>query len=501
VPARRQNKATGVPAMRLELRAIYKRFGAVHANDGIDLKVESGAIHGLLGENGAGKSTLMKILSGFIRRDGGETLLDGRTVEFKSPAEAILAGIGMLHQDSLDFPALRAIDNFLLGREGGFLQHRARALSDFKRYAAQFGFDIDPHALVGSLTIGERQQLEIMRLLSLGAGILILDEPTTGISLPQKTKLFETLNLLVKEGLTVLFVTHNLEDARQLCSGVTVLRRGRVVGELTKPFTTDQLVELMFGQSLAKSAHETAHAGETVLELRDVCIADNRLRLQNINLQVRAGEIIGLAGIGGSGQHLLLRACAGLDRLVCGEIWIAGMKMSRQSYRRFLDRGVAYLPEGRLEDGLVPGLNLTEHFVLTDPSGGFFINWTQARLYAQDKIREYDIRGAPDTNIESLSGGNQQRVLFALLHSDLKLMLLDHPTRGLDAESARWVWKQLIERSRCGTALIFASADPDEILEHSDRILVFSGGRLTMALRAQETSLRHLGELIGGKGL
>jgi ABC-type uncharacterized transport system ATPase subunit len=487
--------------MRLELRNIHKSFGSVHANDGITLAVESGTIHGLLGENGAGKSTLMKVLSGFIHRDAGEIRLDGTPVEFKSPAEAIRAGIGMLHQDPLDFPPLTVLDNFLLGRNDGFMQHRGQALADLRKFSSQFGFDIAPDALVSALTVGERQQLEIMRLLSLGAKILIFDEPTTGISLPQKIKLFETLRLLAKQGMTIIFVTHKLEDAEDLCGKVTVLRLGKVTGEVTRPFTTDQLVKLMFGQSLAVSAREAIALGEPVLELRNVCVADYRLRVPDINLQVCAGEVIGLAGIEGSGQRLLLRACAGLDQPVAGDIWIAGMKMNRQPYQKFLERGVAYLPAGRLEEGLVPGLNLTEHFVLAQRSKQFFINWNLAHGQAQAKIAEYSIRGTPNTRVEALSGGNQQRALLALLQPELNLLLLEHPTRGLDIESTMWVWNQLLERRRQGTSIIFSSADLDEIFEYSDRILVFSGGRVAKALNAKETSVQQLGELIGGKGL
>ena len=486
--------------MRLELKAIHKRFGAVHANNGIDLTVAPRTIHGLIGENGAGKSTLMKILSGFICCDSGEILLDGEPVDLKSPAEAIRARIGMLHQDPLDFPRLRVIDNFLLGRKDGFLQDRARAMADFKKYAAQFGFDIDPDALVSSLTVGERQQVEIMRLLALGAGVLILDEPTTGISLPQRTKLFETLNMLVRGGLTVVFVTHNLEDARELCDSVTVLRFGRVVGELTRPFETGRLVELMFGRQVAGSAREAVDLGKPVLELHNACVSGDRLRVPDINLQVYAGEVIGLAGMEGGGQHVLLRACAGLDRLAAGEIRIAGMKMNRRAYGEFLDRGVAYLPAGRLEEGLVPGLNLTEHFILAKRTKDFFIDSNQAQLNAQEKINAYSIHGTPGSRVESLSGGNQQRAMLALLHPDLKLVLLDHPTRGLDIESTRWVWNHLLERRRYGTSIIFASADLEEILEHSDRILVFSGGRIARVLNAKETSVLQLGEMIGGKG-
>jgi simple sugar transport system ATP-binding protein len=487
--------------MRLELKHIHKHFGAVHANDDISITIESGTIHGLLGENGAGKSTLMKILSGFIHRDAGEILLDGRAVTFGNPAEAIRAGVGMLHQDPLDFPPLTVLDNFLLGRAEGFRQNRAGALADLKRFSQQFGFDLDPDARVSALTVGERQQLEIMRLLSLGAKILIFDEPTTGISLPQKIKLFETLRRLAKQGVTIIFVTHKLQDAEDLCIKVSVLRLGKVTGEAACPFTADQLVRLMFGQSLEVRAHQAVAAGEPVLDLRDVCVADYRLRVPNINLQVCAGEVIGLAGMEGSGQRLFLRACAGLDQPIAGEMWIGGAAMTRQPYRRFLACGVVYLPAGRLEEGLVPGLNLTEHFVLARRSKEFFVNWTAAQNHAQAKIKEHHIRGAATSRVQALSGGNQQRALLALLPADLRLLLLEHPTRGLDIESTMYVWSQLLERRKRGTAIVFASADLDEILEYSDRILVFSGGRVACALSANQTSVQQLGELIGGKGL
>jgi simple sugar transport system ATP-binding protein len=340
-----------------------------------------------------------------------------------------------------------------------------------------------------------------MRLLSLGVQILIFDEPTTGISLPQKIKLFDTLRVLAQQGKTIIFVTHKLQDAEDLCERVTVLRHGKVTGEVARPFTADELVRLMFGQSLQARARATVVLGEPVLELRDVCVADYRLRVPDINLQVRAREVIGLAGIEGSGQRLLLRACAGLAQPVKGEIWVGGTKMNQQPYELFLDRGVSYLPAERLEEGLVPGLNLTEHFILARRVTKFFIDWNAATANAQMRIKEYSIRGTPSTKVESLSGGNQQRALLALLYPNIDLLLLEHPTRGLDFESSMWVWRQLLEQRESGTAIVFASADLDEILEYSDRILVFSGGRVAQVLSAKETSVQQLGELIGGKGL
>jgi len=487
--------------MRLELQHIHKHFGAIHANNDISLTIESGTIHGLLGENGAGKSTLMKILSGFIQRDAGEILLDGHAVTFKNPADALRAGIGMLHQDPLDVPPLTVLDNFLLGHADGFLQARHRARADLEKFSAQFGFTLPPNAPVSTLTVGERQQLEIVRLLARGAKILIFDEPTTGISLPQKIKLFDTLRALAQQGMTIIFVTHKLQDAEDLCGKVTVLRLGKITGEVTRPFTTEQLVRLMFGQALETPPRATIAPGNVVLDARDLCVADERLRVPHIHLRAHAGEVIGLAGIEGSGQRLFLRACAGLDAPQAGELWIDGVKMNRQPYREFLARGIVYLPAGRLEEGLVPGLTLTEHFILAQRSREFFINWNAAQTTARARIAEYNIRGTPTSRVEALSGGNQQRALLALLPTDLKLILLEHPTRGLDIESTLWVWHQLLERRARGTTIVFTSADLDEILEYSDHILVFSGGRVARALNARETSVQQLGELIGGKGL
>ncbi|HTX92973.1 MAG TPA: ATP-binding cassette domain-containing protein, partial [Anaerolineales bacterium] len=231
--------------MNVELKDIHKTFGAVHANVGINLTVPAGTIQGILGENGAGKSTLMKILSGFIRADQGEIILDGRPVVIHSPADAIRLGVGMLHQDPLDFPPMRVIDDFILGRKGGLLAGQKAAAQDFKELAGQFSFSLDPEAYVDSLTVGERQQLEILRLIWLGARVLIFDEPTTGISAPQKVKLFAALRLLAEQGKAVLFVSHKLEDVEGLCHRVAVLRQGYLVGEAKPPYNTKKLVEMM----------------------------------------------------------------------------------------------------------------------------------------------------------------------------------------------------------------------------------------------------------------
>ena len=486
--------------MKVELIDIHKHFGPIRANDGITLTIESGVIQGLLGENGAGKSTLMKILSGFIPADRGEVRLDGRPVHFTSPADALRQGIGMLHQDPLDFPPLRVLDNFLLGSSSGLWQRRHSARRDFLKLCAQFGFDLDPEAYVSELTVGERQQLEILRLLWLGARVLILDEPTTGISAPQKEKLFATLRYLAAQGKTIIFVSHKLEEVEQLCDRVAVLRQGRVTGEAKPPYSTEKLVQMMFGQPLAMGARPRIDLGPPVLELDHVTLADHRLTVTDLSLTVHAGEVVGLAGLEGSGQHLLLQVCAGLLRPHSGRVRIGGIDLTHQPYQRFLETGVAYLPADRLGEGLIAGLTIAEHLILAcrerQPA---LIDWKTVHRQAMRYIQEFHIKGQPTTRVEALSGGNQQRMLLALLPQNLRLLVLEHPTRGLDAESTLYIWEKLLERRRQGTAIVFASADLDEILQYSDRILVFFGGRVTEVSRTAEMSVEQLGYLIGGK--
>jgi simple sugar transport system ATP-binding protein len=486
--------------MNVELKDIHKTFGAVHANVGITMDIPGGTIEGILGENGAGKSTLMKILSGFIRADQGQILLDGRPVTIHSPADAIRSGVGMLHQDPLDFPPLRVIDNFILGRSGGLLPEEGAALRDFKKLAGQFGFSLDPQAYVDSLTVGERQQLEILRLIWLGARVLIFDEPTTGISAQQKVKLFAALRLLAKQGMTVLFVSHKLEDVEGLCDSVVVLRQGYLVGSVEPPYDTRQLVEMMFGKEVALGARGPGCAGEVAFSLRNLSVEDYRLHIGEINLDICHGEVIGLAGMEGSGQALFLRAVAGLVRTVGGQIRRGDQDLTGRNYHFFKRGGVAFLPASRLEEGLVAGLNLTEHVILAEEATGFFINWEKGREVAQSRITEFNIHGTPDNMVESLSGGNQQRALLALMRVPLDLMLLEHPTRGLDVESTIYIWTKLKERCQQGTSILFVSSDLDEILQYSDRVLVFFSGRVTPPLDVSTLTTEKLGELIGGMG-
>ncbi len=485
--------------MALEIREIHKHFGPVRASDGVSLTVEAGTLHGVLGENGAGKSTLMKILSGFYEADSGEILLDGEVLDLRSPADAIAAGIGMLHQDPLVFLPFSVLDNFVLGAPGGLTLDRAQALEELERVSRDLGFEFDPTMPAGALTVGERQQLSITRLMWLGARVLIFDEPTTGISAIQRAQLFSTLERLAADGLIVLFVSHKLEEVEELCDSVTVIRQGKVVYEADMPVPSETLVAEMFGKVFVEEDRESVPLGGPVLECRDLTLDEGTTHIDGLDLTIAAGEVVGLAGLEGSGQRTLLRACAGLLEPSGGSLAVDGKDLTRASYRDHLAAGVHYLPAGRLEEGLVEGISITEHLVLVSEDTSFFIDWKKADDAARKQIDDYSIKGRPDSNAETLSGGNQQRLLLAMIPEEVRLLLLEHPTRGLDVESAAYVWTRLLERRTDGTAIMFASADLDELLRYSDRVIVFFGGEVFAVRDAAGTDGEELGYLIGGK--
>lgn len=484
--------------MEVQLTDIRKHFGPVKANDGISLFVPAGTLQGILGENGAGKSTLMKILSGFQPADGGRILLDGRPVKIHSPADAIKHGVGMLHQDPLDFPPMRVVDNLLIGSPGRIIPRRAEAGAAVAELARSLGLSIDLKAEVGSLTVGERQQLELLRLLWLGARVLILDEPTTGISARQRAELFDTLRRLAAQDKTVIFVSHKLEEVQELCTRVAVLRQGRLVGEALPPFKVRQLVTMMFEREISPGERITCTPGAALLRVSALGAERGRVRFDDLGLKVRAGETIGLAGMEGSGQSLLLQACAGLAPATSGRISLAGADLTGKPYHYFKKQGVAYVPASRLEEGLIAGLTLADHFLLSEKKPGFFIDREKGRQRAQERIAEFNIRGTPANRVESLSGGNQQRALLALVKAEAKLMLLEHPTRGLDIESVIYLWSKLKARCNEGAAIIFTSSDLDELLRYSDRILVFFAGQVSAPLNAATSTVDELGQLIGG---
>ncbi len=488
------------PCLKITFQHVHKRFGKVHANNDINLIIPSGTIQGILGENGAGKSTLMKILTGYYQADSGDILLDDRVVKIASPEDAVRLGIGMLHQDPLDFPPMRVIDNFLLGSKGGLFPKRNEVEKEIIRLCREFDFSISPETFVETMTVGERQQLEILRLLWLGVRVLILDEPTTGISANQREKLFATLVKLAAQGLTVIFVSHKLEEVEQLCSRVAVFRQGEVVGEVMPPYDTDQFVYMMFGKSVEVGGKKTFCTDKPYVKLENIGLEDYRLHLGDINLDILQGEVIGLAGMEGSGQRLFLRMLTGLLRPVAGKISLGTENFTGKTYPAFQKAGVAYLPAARLEEGLIPGMSLTEHFILSEEHSELFVDQKSAIDLTEERIRDFYIKGTPLSMIEQLSGGNQQRALLALLRTKLNLILMEHPTRGLDIESAIWIWSKMKERCKECASVVFTSSDLDEIIQYSDRILVFFGGLVSKPIDANTTTVDELGQLIGGKG-
>lgn len=485
--------------MTLELVDIHKHFGPVHANDGVSLSIEPGTLHGILGENGAGKSTLMKVLSGFIAADSGEVILDGSRLDLQSPSDAIGAGIGMLHQDPLVFLPFTVLDNFLLGGPGSQVLSRDEGARELSRMSEELGFAFSPLTQARSLTVGERQQLEITRLLWIGANVLILDEPTTGISATQREQLFAVLKRLAGEGLIVLFVSHKLEEVDELCDSVTVMRQGKVVGSRGMPVPSSELVEMMFGKQIAEAGRPEPMAGEAGLVVSGLQVTTGTADIFDLDLTLRQGEVIGLAGLEGSGQRAFLDVLAGLVAPDEGNVTLDGTDIAGLSYREHMEAGVHYLPAGRLEEGLVTGLTVEEHVALTTPELPFVVDWDAAEADAWSSIDDYHIIGTPNSTAEALSGGNQQRLLLALMPQDVRLLLMEHPTRGLDLESADYIWSKILKRREGGTAVVFASADLDELLTYSDRILVFFSGRVTKLLDATQTDREALGYLIGGR--
>ncbi len=478
--------------MHIQLVDIHKRFGAVHANRGISLSVGAGTIHGVLGENGAGKSTLMKIVAGFLPKTSGEIRLDGEAVSYRGPADATRRGIGMLYQDPLDFPALTVLENFRFGLETAGRDPRA-LLADL---AGRFGFDLPPDRVVERLTVGERQQLEILRLVARNVRTLILDEPTTGISATQKDVLFAALRRLADEGRSVILVSHKLEDVQVLCDRVTVLREGRVAGEAERPLRTNDLLGLMFGTVPHPPPRCENPAGTPVLRLDGVSAPGGRAGLRDCTVAIRRGEVVGLAGVEGSGQGVFLRVAAGMVRPRRGRVLFEDAPLGR----RAAAGRVAFLPTDRLGEGLVPGLTVREHFVLRLPRVPFLLDRATAGPDARAGIDRLSIRGTPGTPVEALSGGNQQRLLLALLPERPAVLLLENPTRGLDLESAHGVWRELQRYCDAGTALVFSSPELDEILLAADRILVFHNGRMVLDTPASRTTPDELARAIAGLG-
>jgi len=486
--------------MRIELQDIHKYYGSVKANQGVSLTVRAGSIHGLLGENGAGKSTLMKILTGFTLMTRGRIVLDGKPINMQKPADAARVGIGMLYQEPLDFPSLSARENFQMGapvRQDNGAVSPADALQKLSRALA---FEINPESPVARMTVGERQQLELMRLLAAGVNALVLDEPTTGISAYQKKVLFQALKKLAADGKSVILVSHKLEDVAALCDEVTVLRHGQVTGNAEAPFDTDALLAMMFGQAPESPQKAPRRLGRPLLQLSDVSAMGGRAGLKECSLEIKQGELVGLAGLEGSGQGVFLRVASGLQRSVTGQVTFAEKTLAgKNAFLTFIANGGAFLPGSRLEEGLIPGLSVTEHYALGQIPAGAVVKWPSALDQARKGIAKFNIKGRPQSDVTQLSGGNQQRLLLSFLPRRPKLLLLENPTRGLDIHSAHWVWRHLQRYQAQGAGIVFSSAEIDEILMVAERVIVFHDGVIVDDTPADATDIDRLGRAISGK--
>jgi general nucleoside transport system ATP-binding protein len=501
-----------VPA--LEMRGITKRYPGVVANDGIDLDVRPGEIHALLGENGAGKTTLMNILYGLAVPDEGEILIDGRTFRVNGPSDAIANGISMVHQHFMLVPVLTVTENIILGEEttgpAGFLDRR-EARRRITELTQRFGFDIDPDARVGTLSVGQQQRVEILKALYREARILVLDEPTAVLTPQETEEIFRLLRRLAEGGHSIVFISHKLYEVLAIADRVTVIRRGRVVGQRIPSETTEEeLAELMVGREVQLTVDRgTSTPGEVVLKVTDLRVKDDRGHevVRGVSLEVRAGEILGIAGVAGNGQDELVEAIVGLRAHQSGRIELAGRDISHITPRAFHEASCAYVPADRHRFGLILSFSVQDNLVLNryqNPpfARGIIRNDAAIAAEAADSIAEFDIR-TPSGELAAgtLSGGNQQKVVVAReFDRDLTLLVLDQPTRGLDVGSIEFIHRQVIGKRRAGTAVLLVSAELDEVLEMSDRIAVMYRGQLVADVDGRTADKNEVGLLMATGG-
>jgi simple sugar transport system ATP-binding protein len=478
--------------LKLELKGITKRFPGVLANDGIDLTVGEGEIHALLGENGAGKTTLMNVLYGLYQADEGEILIDDQPVRFGSPRDAIAAGIGMVHQHFMLIPVFTVAENAVLGieptRRAGLLD-RARARREVRRLSERFGLVVDPDALVEDLPVGVQQRVEIIKALLREAQLLILDEPTAVLT-PQETEdLFSIMRSLQKSGHSVLFITHKLKEVLPVADRITVLRDGAVVGSTVPDETSEQeLASMMVGRSvLLRVSKEPAEPGELVLDVEGLTVLNDRgqVAVDDLSLQVHAGEIVVIAGVQGNGQTELVEALTGLVPPLAGSVSLGGRRLEHANPRSVLRAGVAHVPEDRIKDGLVATFSVAENLVLntydTAPfARGPVMDNAVVRASAVERAREFDIRApSVDVQVSTLSGGNQQKVIIAReLSRPKRVLIASQPTRGLDVGSIEYVHHRIVEFRDQGDAVLIVSSELDEVMALGDRILVMFRGRI-----------------------
>jgi ABC-type uncharacterized transport system ATPase subunit len=482
-------------APALELRGITKRFGSLIANDAIDFELKRGEIHALLGENGAGKSTLMNVLYGLHQPDEGEIVLDGERVRIDSARKAIALGIGMVHQHFMLVPVMTVAENLVLGSEphqGPLLDYKAAARRT-RELSERFGLAVDPDARVENLGVGAQQRVEILRALFRGARILVLDEPTAVLTAQESQDLFGVLRALKADGTSVVFISHKLNEVLDVSDRVTVLRRGEKVDTVqTEGATERSLARLMVGRDVLLQVEKPAHEpGETLLEVRDLEVADERglPAVRGVSFEVRAGEIVGLAGVDANGQSELIEAVTGLRRAQAGTVRVAGRDMTGASPREIQAAGVGHIAEDRQRRGLVLEFNLAENLSLREYRGASLsrLGWLSPKKMAERArglLRDYDVRGGEyDTRAASLSGGNQQKCVIAReLSADPQVLIAAQPTRGLDVGAIEFVHRRLVEERDEGRAILLVSLELEEIRSLSDRVLVIYEGTIVAEL-------------------
>ena len=496
----------------LELKGITKRFPGVLANDHIDLTLQKGSVLGLLGENGAGKSTLMNVLYGLYAPDAGEIYVQGEHVDIESPDDAIDLGIGMVHQHFMLVPVLTVTENVMLGMESiknGVVLDREKAAQRIAEISKQYRLQVDPYAVIEDLPVGIQQRVEIIKLLYRNADILILDEPTAVLTPQEVERLFEVIRSLVSQGKSVIFISHKLKEVLELSDHIVVLRGGEVVGTTT-PAESDErsLASMMVGRDVILHVSKgAAEPGETVLAVENLYVKDDqgKVAVDGVSFEVRTGEIVGVGGVQGNGQTELVEALTGLRPVQDGRITINGQRLTGASPRKITEAGTAHIPEDRQQDGLVLGYPVANNLILNtyyvEPHArGLVMQQGAIRERAERLIAEYDIR-TPDplTPVANLSGGNQQKVIVAReLSRPVKLIIAAQPTRGLDVGSIEYIHGQLIEMRDAGTAVFAVSAELDEVMSLSDRIIVMYEGKVMDVVPTEEATREQLGLLMAG---
>jgi len=497
--------------MYLEMKNIVRRFPGVLANDHICLEVEKGEIHGLLGENGAGKTTLMNILCGLAKQDEGEIFIDGAKVDFANCLEAIKCGIGMVHQHFMLVPVFTVTENFILGNEPrkGTRIDIARAREMVIELSGKYGLKVDPDALIKDISVGMQQRVEILKALSRGAELMILDEPTAVLTPQEVEDLYRIMRSLQEAGHTIIFITHKLQEIKEITDRVTVLRDGAVVDVVnTRDVEQVELARMMVGRDVVLRVEKDQHPpGELMLSVKGLSASDSRglEKLKDISFDVRAGEIVGIAGVAGNGQEELVEVLTGLRKGQSGSIDLDGQDISQMDPRERMYAGLGHIPQDRQRRGLVMNFSLVDNFLLgfedSKPfSRGPMLDYREAETFARDLIKTFDVR-TPGSQIlaRTLSGGNQQKAILAReFQRDPKVLIAAQPTRGLDVAAIEFVHKKLIQFRDQDRAVLLVSMELTEILDLSDRILVVYEGEIVGEFNSGQATPEQLGLLMAG---